>query len=202
MNPRKGFTLIELLVAISIVALLSSIVIASIGSGRAKARDAKRAGDLIQLRNALELYRQDNGAYPSTGGMNNVYMEDGCINQSAGVGDSKTANWIPGLAPTYISELPHDPKPASVSCYMYASNGTGYMLTAWNTVETGPQKTRLFSRSGVRETSWNITDANYMCDQYYIGGYAVSDYTGYNINNDYYARSFTIDNTGCNWGGH
>ncbi|MEK7621655.1 MAG: prepilin-type N-terminal cleavage/methylation domain-containing protein [Patescibacteria group bacterium] len=61
---HHGFTLIELLVVISIISLLSSIVFASLNQARVKARDSKRVQDLIQLRNALELYRADYGRYP------------------------------------------------------------------------------------------------------------------------------------------
>ncbi|MEK7552576.1 MAG: prepilin-type N-terminal cleavage/methylation domain-containing protein [Patescibacteria group bacterium] len=61
---KRGFTLIELLVVIAILSLLSSIVIAALAPARAKARDSKRVQDLIQLRNALELYKAQNGRYP------------------------------------------------------------------------------------------------------------------------------------------
>ncbi|MCX6731429.1 MAG: prepilin-type N-terminal cleavage/methylation domain-containing protein, partial [Candidatus Parcubacteria bacterium] len=61
---KKGFTLIELLVVISIIGLLSSIVLASLNSARAKARDAKRMSDLHQLQLALELYYNQYGQYP------------------------------------------------------------------------------------------------------------------------------------------
>jgi len=62
----RGFTLIELLVVIAIISLLSSIVIASLGQARSKARDSKRVQDLIQVRTALEQYALDNnGLYPA-----------------------------------------------------------------------------------------------------------------------------------------
>jgi prepilin-type N-terminal cleavage/methylation domain-containing protein len=65
-NRKKGFTLIELLVVISIIALLSTIVMASLNAARSKARDAKRAADLKQVQIAIELFRNDNGYYPQT----------------------------------------------------------------------------------------------------------------------------------------
>lgn len=64
-NKQKGFTLIELLVVISIIGLLSSVVLTSLGSARVKARDARRLSDLRQIILALELYYSDNDAYPN-----------------------------------------------------------------------------------------------------------------------------------------
>lgn len=61
---KRGFTLIELLVVISIISLLSSVVLSSLSSAKMKARDTRRIQDLIQLRNAIEMYRLDNGIYP------------------------------------------------------------------------------------------------------------------------------------------
>ena len=49
----KGFTLIELLVVISIIGLLSSIMLVSIATARAKARDARRISDLKQMVNSI-----------------------------------------------------------------------------------------------------------------------------------------------------
>ena len=60
---RKGFTLIELLVVISIISLLASIVLASLGTAREKAKIARATQDLIQLRNAISLLAFDTGKW-------------------------------------------------------------------------------------------------------------------------------------------
>ncbi len=109
---RRGFTLIELLVVIAIIGILASVVLGSVSSARAKARDARRASDIKQISLALELYRSTNGNFPSTAGICNSGWC--CL----GHGDAGTC-WIgnyPGstaidnsLSPQYISKLPDDP---------------------------------------------------------------------------------------------
>lgn len=63
-NIVRSFTLIELLVVISIIGLLSSVVFASIGSARGKARDTIRIQDMNQIALALERYSLEVGAPP------------------------------------------------------------------------------------------------------------------------------------------
>ncbi len=60
----KGFTLIELLVVISIIGVLSSVVLASLNTARAKARDAKRKMDMKTISTALQLYYDKFGVMP------------------------------------------------------------------------------------------------------------------------------------------
>ncbi len=62
-NKSKGFTLIELLVVISIIGLLSSIVLASLSTARAKARDASIKQEVGSLTSMMELNRSDYGDY-------------------------------------------------------------------------------------------------------------------------------------------
>ncbi len=61
-TPRlaSGFTLIELLVVVAIIAILSTIILGTLGSARKQARDTKRLADLKQLQTALEFYANSN----------------------------------------------------------------------------------------------------------------------------------------------
>ena len=132
-NLSFGFTLIELLVVIAIIGVLASVVLASVNTARAKSRDARRKADLNQLRLALELYYDTNGAYPPSAAGPNWYSSEPGDNASNNGGD-----WIPGLTPTYIPSLPRDPlggagRPSALcitwrSAYLYVSNGQGYTL--------------------------------------------------------------------------
>ena len=63
-NTSRGFTLIELLVVIAIIGILSSVVLASLNSARAKARDAKAKSEFAQVRIALNFYLDKFGTMP------------------------------------------------------------------------------------------------------------------------------------------
>ncbi len=194
----RGFTLIELLVVIAIIGTLSGVVLASLNTARSKARDAQRQSDIREVYKALQLYWLDNNAYPSTGGINNVYMDPGC-RTSGNASDSITANWVPELVSRgYMGKLPQDPRPIDTAsgyggggaCYMYSSDGNQFLLSAWSTVERTVTSGGLYSRAGYRETSWNVQDAAYMCN--YQGG-------GPTYFLPFYEHSYTISNVNCSW---
>ncbi len=65
-SKSRGFTLIELMVVCAIIGILSAMVIVSLASAKAKARDGKRVSDLAQIQGALEQYFDHNNAYPTT----------------------------------------------------------------------------------------------------------------------------------------
>lgn len=104
---KKGFTLIELLVVIAIIGILSSIVMVSLSSSRAKARDAKRVADIKSIQLALALYYTDYGMYPEQ-----IYA-----------GSSGSAPDT-GLAPTYLPTVPRDPSDGT-TYYKYGSFRSG-----------------------------------------------------------------------------
>lgn len=60
---NKGFTLIELLVVIAIISVLSAVVLASLNSARAKAKDAAIKVSVDQFTKLLTLEYGDTGSY-------------------------------------------------------------------------------------------------------------------------------------------
>jgi prepilin-type N-terminal cleavage/methylation domain-containing protein len=105
----RGFTLIELLVVIAIIGLLSSVILASLNSARAKANDAKTRADLNQLSLALQLYYDNHNAYPA--------------NPQPCCGVPITSVLQPLVSEGLISSLPVSPNPA-FPYYYYDYGGT------------------------------------------------------------------------------
>lgn len=124
-NYSRGFTLIELLVVISIIGIMASVVLASLETARAKARDATRLAQLKQLQSVLETYYSGPGTYPSTGGAWWGASNNGGNRDTSGVNA-----YIPGVTPDYIAELPLDPSGdiSGWSGYLYQSDGNNYKL--------------------------------------------------------------------------
>jgi general secretion pathway protein G len=61
-----GFTLIEIMVVIIILGLLATLVIPNITGYTEKAKRGKVDADIASLEGALELFKADNGFYPTT----------------------------------------------------------------------------------------------------------------------------------------
>jgi len=65
-HGERGFTLTELMVVIFIIGLLSAVVMYNVLGAQDRALVTKAKADIAQLEGALEQFRLDNLAYPST----------------------------------------------------------------------------------------------------------------------------------------
>ena len=134
MKKQTGFTLIELLVVIAIIGILSSVVLASLSTARAKSRDARRISDISQLELSLEMYFDSSNSYPIL---------------SAAAATATTS--LSALVPNYIPKIPTDPGSA-LKAYVYGGTTTTYALGA--VLERS-------DNSGLLSDSDNITFANF-----------------------------------------
>lgn len=62
----QGFTLIEVMVVVVILGILAAIVVPKIMSRPEQARMVKVKQDILAIQSALDLYKLDNGVYPTT----------------------------------------------------------------------------------------------------------------------------------------
>jgi len=109
-NKHHGFTLIEVMVVVVILGILAAVVVPRIMDNPDKARITKAKQDIRAIESALNLYRLDNFAYPSTDqGLEALITPPGEL--------SSSANYKQG---GYIRKLPKDPWG---SPYLYLSPG-------------------------------------------------------------------------------
>lgn len=104
-NNRRatGFTIVELLIVIVVIAILAAVTVVAYNGIQQRARDSTRTSDIAAIHRALELYRADNGVFPSVGTDNIGYN----------ISTLSTA-----LVPTYIASIPNDPN-TSLTNYQY-----------------------------------------------------------------------------------
>ncbi|MFM6854487.1 MAG: type II secretion system major pseudopilin GspG [Sphingopyxis sp.] len=98
-HAESGFTLTELMVVIFIIGLLTTVVLINVLPSQDRAMVTKARADIATLENAMEQYRLDNLAYPSTA--------DGVgALRSAPAGLMDPSRYRPG---GYVRALPNDP---------------------------------------------------------------------------------------------
>ena len=199
MNRKAhGFTIVELLIVIVVIAILAAITAAAYSNFAARARDATRQQDIRQVQKLIELYYAQSGEYPKTAdsisgeSATTVRTDANCT-----VG-TKQADWVPGLDVKLPQSRSNNGKGRSgqVGCYMYASDGQKYVISAWNNIESGPQTATMYRRLGFREIGYASSN-RYFCNQNgVIGGISSGVYSA---TLDYYKYSYTLSNiTDCN----
>jgi prepilin-type N-terminal cleavage/methylation domain-containing protein len=186
-NSQLGFTIVELLIVIVVIGILAAITIVAYNGVQSRAFNIRVQADIKNVEKIVESYKAINGSYPSTGALSTVYGDSNCT------GGTIRADWVPSVT----EKLPQSQTNSGVGgqrgCYMYSSDGTNYILSAWNAISGGPQNSTLYRRLGYREMV-NMNPNAYYCNHTNIGGG-----TTYNTNNDYYKFSYTISSiTTCN----
>ena len=115
---NEGFTLIELLMVISIITFLASILLVSVVGVRRKARDVKSISEIQVIKNALDLYYEDNGYFPRIGTSTppaiyvTIIYHNGTITSYDGF-SSTSGSWKQTLGAYLSPYLAGAPKPAS-----------------------------------------------------------------------------------------
>lgn len=97
----KGFTIVEIMICFVIIGVLAAIVIVTYRDSQMRARDARRASDMQQLRQLTLLYSVNEGALPRT----MVYTED----NAGGYDTSAIGSWLPFLSKVSSTVPPKDP---------------------------------------------------------------------------------------------
>lgn len=102
-----------------------------------KRKKALRLGDIKQLQIALELSRQDNGAYPTVASWSCFDCANVTYNTRPVTAPVAAASISAALDP-YLGGSPADPKliaGAADSGYLYTGSGTNYCVMAFRTPE-------------------------------------------------------------------
>ncbi len=95
-RQQQGLTLIEILVVVAILGLLAALVVPNVIGRGEQARVDMAKANMQGIANALDMYRMDNGRYPTT--------EQGLEALVREPADAR--NWNPE---GYLSEVPTDP---------------------------------------------------------------------------------------------
>lgn len=196
---QRGFTIIELLIVIIVLSILVIIGIVSYGSVNSRAIDIRIKNDLANVEARLTRYALKNGGqYPATTANTSanwkaidVETDANCFNGSA------LEEWVPTFQdlPQSVSSTGNTVGVGgSAGCYLYASNGDEFVLSAWNILSEPSDETRFYRRLGFRAFQTPTSDQFFTCNDNVTGGMN----GGYTIENDYYKHSLTISNiTDC-----
>jgi prepilin-type N-terminal cleavage/methylation domain-containing protein len=195
-STKEAFTIVELMIVIVIIGILATVSIMSYGGIQQRALNVVRLDDLDKVSNLLALYaKNNNGTYPPTTSNTtanwksiDVRTDSHCFNGSA------QTDWIPGT-----NSLPQStPNTGSFSgvngnpgCYLYASNGTEYVLSAWNMITIPTTALPYYRRLGFRSFQTATSAQFFTCNDNVTGGI---NGNSYDSTQDYYKHSYTISN--------
>jgi len=128
-RKRTGFafTLVELLIVIVIIAVLAAIALPKFMDSGQRSKEASLKGDLKLIRNAVELFHTDTGAYPAALGDLSSTSAPSSGKDSGGNSYSITSTDWHG---PYIRVVPTDPISGSAFTYSTTSGSVGNVTSS------------------------------------------------------------------------
>lgn len=118
---RDGYTLVEMMVVVVIIGLLATVVAINVLPSQDKAMAAKARADISTLEQAVETYRLDNLAFPTTQqGLAALTRPPSGLNQPE--------RYRPG---GYVRRLPRDPWGADYQYRRPGRDGAPYEVFSW-----------------------------------------------------------------------
>ena|SRR5438309_11590956 len=128
LSATRAFTLVELLIVIIIIAVLAAIAIPKFANSSQRSKDAALHADLKLYRNALELYKADTGAYPTT--LADLAATTAPANGvDSTTGSSKAINASDWKGP-YLQALETDPESGNAFTYTTTSPNVGVVTSS------------------------------------------------------------------------
>lgn len=119
---KRGFTLIELLVVVVVLAVLAAVVLPKFANSSQRSKESALKADLKMIRNAVQLYKNDTGAYPK---LLSDLAGTSAAAQGLDAGGTAQAITAGDWRGPYVESLPNDPVSGSAFTYTTTSPGVG-----------------------------------------------------------------------------
>lgn len=137
-HVRRGFTLVELLIVIIIIAVLAAVAIPKFANSSTRSKEAALRAELRLLRNAVELFKNDTGCYPTS--LSHMTVEAGSASVPAtgkdSAGNDKAIVAADFRGP-YVSTISKDPISGNAFTYSTTAGTVGKITAPTGTASDG-----------------------------------------------------------------
>jgi type II secretion system protein G len=124
---RRGFTLVELLVVIIVIAVLAAIAIPKFASSSQRSKESSLRANLKVVRNAVEMFKNDTGFYPSA--LSDLTATSAPANGKDSTGATKAITASDWKGP-YLQALENDPISGSAFNYSTTAPDVGKVTSS------------------------------------------------------------------------
>ncbi len=126
-TKHAAFTLVELLIVIIIIAVLAAIAIPKFANQSNRSKESALKAELSLLRNAVELFKNDCGSYPSA--LADLAGASAPANGKDSSGNNRAITAVDYKGP-YVSKISNDPVSGSPFTYSTTSPNVGRVTSS------------------------------------------------------------------------